>query len=76
MNAECFLVEAITEYSKRQGVQKDQRFTQFLFDKLSKERPKIADELLGSMYDFYYDDKLLQWKWEKVTQWWNKEAYK
>ena len=76
MTAECFLVEAISEYSKKQDVQKSQRFPQFLFNKLADKKPKIANELLGSMYDFYYDDKLLEWKWEKVSYWWDKEEYK
>lgn len=76
MTAECFLIETITEYSKRQDVQKSQRFPQFLFNKLSDEKPKIANELLGSMYDFYYDNELPEWKWEKVSYWWNKEEFK
>ena len=76
MTAECFLMEATTEYSKRQDVQKSQKFPQFLFNKLADEKPKVANELLGSMYDFYYDDKLPEWKWEKVSYWWDKEEYK
>lgn len=76
MTADCFLVEAISEYSKRQDVQGCQRFPQFLFNKLVDKKPKIANELIGSMYDFYYDDKLSGWKWEKVSYWWDKEEYK
>lgn len=74
--SELYLNNALTEYGKREDVRKVMRFPQFLFQKLSKDRPKIADELLGSMYDFYYDEMLPEWKWEKVTQWWDKEAYK
>ena len=73
MTADCYLVEKLKEYYNEDlpGI----RFTQYLSNCLSNDRPKIADELLGSPWDFYYDEKLTEYKWNMVRQWWDKECY-
>jgi hypothetical protein len=73
MSADCYLTEKLVEYfsKNRPGV----RFTQFLYNCLCDDKPKIADELLGSAYDFYYDERLTEEKWQMVRKWWDKECY-
>ena len=73
MSADCYLTEKLVEYFKedRHGV----RFPKFLSDCITVDKPKIADELLGSAWDFYYDEKLSEEKWDMVRKWWDKECY-
>lgn len=73
MDSSFFLMKTAREYSKREDVQKVMRFPQFLFNKLAEEKPEIANEILGTTDDFFYDEILTKDKWDKVCEYWTKE---
>ena len=66
----AFLTLKMVEYKKREDIQKSLRFPQFVFNELSKARPEICEQIVGTEYDFYYDDVLSHEKWEEVKKLW------
>lgn len=65
----CFLTNCIIKYDK-ENMRESQRFPQFLYNELSQVRPDIANAIAGTEYDFFYDEKLINEKWEYVHRIW------
>ena len=71
--SECFLLDCIVKYKNIEET--NLRFPQFLFNELYEERLDIVREIIGTEYDFYYDEKLDGSKWGYVTSIWSGDEY-
>lgn len=73
VSSECFLLDCIIKY-KNTGYT-NLRFPQFLYSELCEVKLDIAEKIVLTEYDFYYDEKLDSRKWSYVSSIWNGDEY-
>lgn len=66
----CFLIDCIAKYAKDRDAHESYRFPQYLFNELNSVRPDIAEKIVATHNDFYYDEKLDGEKWKVVSELW------
>lgn len=67
----CWLALAISEWNSSDEIRKYQRFPQFVWNRLSYEKPNLLNQIIGTEKDFFHDDFLTKEKWVFIGENWS-----